>query len=59
MIERIIGLDVYTTDGQKYDARDFINTPRVGDKVIQYDDRLFSEHQGDVGDCVGGVCPIK
>lgn len=59
MIERIIGLDVFTTDGQKYNAKDFINTPRVGDKVIMKDNYFYSEHQGDSGDCVSGVCPIK
>lgn len=59
MIQAIIGLDVYTKDGQRYDARDFINTPRVGDIIVMKDDYLYSEHQWDSNDCVSGVCPIK
>lgn len=55
----IIGIDVYTDDGQKFDARDFINVQRLGDTINQHDDRLLSVHEGDVSDCVGGGCPIK
>lgn len=54
----IIGIDVYTDDGQKYDARDFINSPRIGDRIDQHDDRLLSVHEGDEIVCVGG-CPVK
>ena len=59
MIERIIGLDVYTTDGEKYSAKDFLNTPRVGDKVVMKDDYLYSEHQGDSSECASGLCDLK
>ncbi len=55
----IVGIDVYTSDGQKFDARDFINSPRVGDRILQHDDRLLSEHQGDENLCSSGVCPVK
>ena len=59
MIERIIGLDVFTKDGEKYDARDFINTPRVGDTLVFKDDRLYSEHQGDSSECESGLCDLQ
>ena len=32
-IERIIGLTIYTSDGQAYSVKDFINTPFVGHGV--------------------------
>ena len=54
----VIGIDVYTDDGQKFDARDFINAPKAGDSIEQYDDRLFSVHVGDSSECVGGACGL-
>lgn len=59
-IERIIGLTVYTSEGNAYSVKDFVNTPFVGYGIEQVDDIGFRAIPvGDSSDCVSGVCPIK
>ena len=55
-----ITLDVYLSNGDKVDARDFFNTPKVGYGVqmlhnIGYD----AIPVGDSGDCGSGLCDLQ
>ena len=59
-IEAIIGLDVFLSDGDKQNVKDFINVPRVGYEVKTVHDIGYQAIPvGDSSDCVSGVCPIK
>lgn len=60
-IERIIGLTVYTSEGNAYSVKDFINTPFVGYGIEQVHDVGFKAIPvGEVDEaCRNGSCPIK
>jgi hypothetical protein len=59
-INAIIGLTAYTSEGNAYSVKDFINTPRVGYMIEQVDDIGFKAiPAGEAVECVSGVCPKK
>ena len=60
MINNIIGLDVFTSDGQKLSVKDFINQPRVGDEIeLVHDIGYMSVHKGDSSECTSGLCDLQ
>ena len=59
-ISNIIGLDVYTEEGYKLDARDFINNAVIGYGVEQVDDIGYRAIPiGDSAECASGLCDLK
>ena len=55
-----ITLDVYLSDGEKLNVKDFFDTPKVGYGVETLHDigyRCIAI--GDDSECVSGVCPVR
>lgn len=59
-IENIIGMWVYTDDGDRISVHDIDGKPRVGAELIGSSDGYYEVLASATdSDCVGGVCPIK
>ena len=59
-VERIIGLHVFTKEGERISIKDFINTPFVGYGIeLLHDIGYRAIAIGESGECISGVCPIK